>query len=125
MGNGQLDNHQGGGELPGVLKFGGGEDAVTVLLEGDNDSLFLEGKQGVELGRCWGGKNSRWGRYSIRFMIIFGLKNIFLPGGGSRLPGTGPSPRTFRRDPTTAFDRLSPPLRKLWGIGYWVLDISL
>ena len=44
-----MDKYQGGGELPGVLKFGGGEDPVTVLLEGDNDGFFLEGKQGVEL----------------------------------------------------------------------------
>jgi hypothetical protein len=42
-----LDVYQGGGELPGVLKFGGGEDPVTVLLEGDNDGFFLEGKPGV------------------------------------------------------------------------------
>ena len=49
MGEGQLDIYQGGGELPGVQEFGGGEDATAAALMGDNDSFFLEGKSGVEL----------------------------------------------------------------------------
>jgi len=49
MGEGQLDIYQGGGELPGVQEFGGGEDATAAALMGDNDGFFLEGKPGVEL----------------------------------------------------------------------------
>ena len=44
-----MDIYQGGGELPGVQEFGGGEDATAAALMGDNDGLFLEGKPGVEL----------------------------------------------------------------------------
>ena len=49
MGEGQLDIYQGGGELPGVQEFSGGEDATAAALMGDNDGFFLEGKPGVEL----------------------------------------------------------------------------
>ena len=49
MGNGQLDKHQGGGELPGVKKFGGGEDPVTVPLESDGNGPGAESKPRVEL----------------------------------------------------------------------------
>jgi hypothetical protein len=44
-----LDKHQGGGELPGVKKFGGGVDPVTVLLEGDGNGSSAESKLGVEV----------------------------------------------------------------------------
>jgi hypothetical protein len=49
VGNGQLDKHKGGGELPGVNKFGGGVDTVTVLLEGDGNGPGAESKPRVEL----------------------------------------------------------------------------
>ena len=44
-----MDKHQGGGELPGVKKFGGGEDPVTFLLEGDGNGPSAESKLGVEV----------------------------------------------------------------------------
>jgi hypothetical protein len=43
MGEGKLDKHQSGGELPGVQEFSGGEDATAAALVGDNDGFFLEG----------------------------------------------------------------------------------
>ncbi len=49
MSDGELDNHQGGGELPGVKKLGGGEDTVTVPLESDGNGPGAESKPGVEL----------------------------------------------------------------------------
>ena len=49
MGNGQLDNHQGGGELPGVNKVGCGVDLVTILLLSDGNDPGAESKPGVEL----------------------------------------------------------------------------
>ena len=49
MSDGELDKHQGGGELPGVKKLGGGEDPVTVPLESDGNGPGAESKPRVEL----------------------------------------------------------------------------
>ena len=44
-----MDKYQGGGELPGVKKLGGGEDTVTVPMESDGNGPSAESKPRVEL----------------------------------------------------------------------------
>ena len=49
MGNGQLDKHQGDGELPGVKKLGGGEDSLITKLITARNGPDAESELGVEL----------------------------------------------------------------------------
>ena len=48
-GEGQLDEDQGSGELPGVKEVGGREDPATVPLEGDGDGTIAESTLGIEI----------------------------------------------------------------------------
>ena len=73
MGNGQLDKHKGGGELPGVNKFGGGVDTVTVLLEGDGNGSSTESMLRVELA-------------ALEEVIIEGEEDL-VEEGGTRIDG--------------------------------------
>ena len=47
-GEGQLDEDERGGELPGVMQFSGSVDLVTAALEGNIDGAIREGLIKVE-----------------------------------------------------------------------------
>jgi hypothetical protein len=49
LGEGQLDDDEGSGELPGVKELGGGEDPETVPLESDDDGTIAESTLGIEI----------------------------------------------------------------------------
>ena len=48
-GEGELDEDQGSGELPGIEEFGSSEDPESITLESDGDGTFAESLLGIEL----------------------------------------------------------------------------